>query len=101
AGEIPFLAQPRRHAGAEAEAAEQFIFEAVLLHQIKIFAAGGMAPHENRLWQMAFDQRFDRFRAHPEGVNRQAVSELGVAWNLTDDEFGPALGDRRPGLAAV
>src|SRR4029434_7198739 len=50
AGQVPFFAHPGRHAGAEAEAADEFILQAVLFHQIEIFAARRMAPHEDRVF---------------------------------------------------
>ena len=51
--------------------------------------------------EILFDQRFDRFGAHAERVDRQTIPELRIAGNLADDELGSAFGDRRPGFAAV
>ena len=76
AGQVPFFAHPGRHAGAETEAADQFILQAVLLHQIEIFAARRMAPHEDRFFEIVLDQGFDRFGAHSEGIDGETILEL-------------------------
>ena len=102
AREIPFLAHPGRHPGAEPQAADQSVFQSILFHQIKIFAACGMPPHENILiGQTSLDQGPDRLGAHAKSINGQPVSKFRVAWSFTDDKLGAALGDGQPRFAAV
>src|SRR6266850_1047288 len=97
ASQIPFFAYPCRHARAEPQTADKFIFETVLLEQVKIFAAGGVAPTEEfEIGQTLFDQNFDRLGAHAKSINREPVPQFCISGNLSDDELRSSFWNRRP-----
>src|SRR5215813_13890790 len=73
-GQIPLFAYPSGHTGAEPQTADELILEAVLLEQVKIFSAGGVAPTEEfEIGQTLFDQNFECFDAHAKSINRKPI----------------------------
>ena len=102
ASQIPFFAYPSRHSGAEAQAADKFVPQTVLFQQVKVFAAGGVAPTEDfEIGKSFLDQDFDRLDAHAESVKSKTICQLFIARNLADDELRSPVGNGRPRTSAV
>src|SRR5215510_7868227 len=102
ASQIPLFADPCRHAGAKPQTADEFIFEAVLLEQVKIFSAGGVTPtEESEIGQTLFDQNFERFDAHAKSINRKPILQFFISRDSADNELRSSLWYGRPRVSAV
>src|SRR5215831_3345350 len=102
ASQIPLFAYPCGHAGAEPQTADEVIFEVVLLEQVKIFPAGGVAPTEEfEIGQTLFDQNLECFDAHAKGIDREPILQFFVSGNIADNELRSSFWNGGPRVSAV
>src|SRR5215475_14975563 len=102
ASQIPLFAYPCGHAGAEPQTADEVIFEAILLEQVKIFSAGGVAPtEESEIGQTLFDQNFECFDAHAKSKNRKPILQFFISGDIADNELRSSFRDGWPRVSAV
>src|SRR5262249_57336240 len=99
---ILLFASPGGQPGANPKTADELILEAVLLEQVKIFSAGGVAPTEEvEIGQTLFDQNFECFDAHAKSINRKPILQFFISGDIADNELRSSFRDGWPRVSAV